>query len=81
MPPSMQVGLTCIVAGVLIAVFNRLGRLRAAGRGKRCKGAQQGGRSWHLATVARRDRRAPDAAIQKRTFGPQAPKMIVVPWK
>ena len=44
MPPSMQVELTCIIAGVLIAVFNPLGRVPAAGRGSSFKGAQQDGR-------------------------------------
>jgi hypothetical protein len=75
MPPTMQVGLICIVAGVLIAVFNPLGRVPAAGRGRRCKGLcrmaglgtsrqpPHGGYRITLA-VARRDRRAPDPAIQ-----------------
>jgi hypothetical protein len=44
MPPSMQAELTCIIAGVLIAVFNPLGRVPAAGRGRSFKGAQQDGR-------------------------------------
>lgn len=51
MPPSLQVGLICIVAGVLIAVFNPLGRVPAAGRGRSFKGVQQDGRSWHEAGV------------------------------
>ena len=45
MSPSLQVRRICIVAGVLIAVFNPLGRVPAAGRGRSFKGVQQDGRS------------------------------------
>jgi len=41
MPPSTQVGLICIVAGVLIA-FNLLVRVRPAGRGRRFKRGSSG---------------------------------------